>query len=543
MGCALLVIEYFILDLLIVATFLACIGRLRRRWLRTVLWLTMAAVILLSYTALTVVVVLLHDEKVVSIGWIWWMLILDVIFLVGCIWLAYLGLRRDKQESAPTVAGTWPRSKLVIAISVVAALNLITYSNIDLSSRLQLEALRGEAGALALSVAPPRIPDRDNAAIVYEQAFEGLLPMKSQGKSLQEKLEQWTNPGETGLDVKDPDLRQFLQDNAGRIALLHKAAAKPGCYFERDYHWPTIYMLLPEISPMRKAAKLLALDARVKAADGDMRGALQNINSMFAISQHIGAEPLLIVMLVSSSVEKIAANTLQDVLANRNLSSEDLPDIRLEDGSSYQKLLERALRMEEALRLTAFCEIGTGKMDLRGLMGEGSECPNGWLVVSLYRGFLLPGDLADHRRLSQQLRELAAKPYYEASSQLKQFNDQWNSKTTGLLTRVLMPALGRAGEVATRADALRQAVKLGLAAEQYHARNDRYPDRVDELAPDFILILPRDPFDGKPMRMERTADGLIFYSVGPDMADNHGDPFDKDQRTGDITFEVSAKQP
>ncbi len=34
--------------------------------------------------------------------------------------------------------------------------------------------------------------------------------------------------------------------------------------------------------------------------------------------------------------------------------------------------------------------------------------------------------------------------------------------------------------------------------------------------------VPADPFDGKPLRCKRTADGLMVYSVGPDGEDNGG---------------------
>ena len=34
--------------------------------------------------------------------------------------------------------------------------------------------------------------------------------------------------------------------------------------------------------------------------------------------------------------------------------------------------------------------------------------------------------------------------------------------------------------------------------------------------------MPLDPYDGKPLRYRRVADGVIVYSVGPDGSDNGG---------------------
>ena len=83
------------------------------------------------------------------------------------------GLRRQS-EPALIRAGSWPRGRLAIALSVVVALHLMTFWNLDLAARQQLASLRIEAGALALWVAPPRVPDRDNAMVLYQKAFETM---------------------------------------------------------------------------------------------------------------------------------------------------------------------------------------------------------------------------------------------------------------------------------------------------------------------------------------------------------------------------------
>ena len=79
---------------------------------------------------------------------------------------------------------------------------------------------------------------------------------------------------------------------------------------------------------------------------------------------------------------------------------------------------------------------------------------------------------------------------------------------------------------------------MGVALYIYRARNGRFPETLDDLVPDFISAVPRDPFDGQPMKLKRTEHGLIVYSIGPDMIDNGGAPFDPRSKTGDITFTV-----
>jgi hypothetical protein len=40
--------------------------------------------------------------------------------------------------------------------------------------------------------------------------------------------------------------------------------------------------------------------------------------------------------------------------------------------------------------------------------------------------------------------------------------------------------------------------------------------------PDYLKAVPNDPYDGKPLRYKRVADGVLVYSVGPDRQDHGG---------------------
>ena len=87
-------------------------------------------------------------------------------------------------------------------------------------------------------------------------------------------------------------------------------------------------------------------------------------------------------------------------------------------------------------------------------------------------------------------------------------------------------------------DARLRTARLALAAARYRAEKGELPQNLDELVPDYIPILPRDPFDGKPMKYRITDDGAVIYSIGRDDQDDNGAPWDKDAQVGDITFEL-----
>jgi hypothetical protein len=63
-----------------------------------------------------------------------------------------------------------------------------------------------------------------------------------------------------------------------------------------------------------------------------------------------------------------------------------------------------------------------------------------------------------------------------------------------------------------------------VAAERYRLKHEKtWPGGLDDLVKDGLLKeVPKDPYDGKPLRFKRTPTGVIVYSVGPDMIDNGG---------------------
>jgi hypothetical protein len=560
MGYALLWIENLAVSLLLVATVFSFVGRLRRRWLRDVLWMPVPVVLFLWYAFLVCVTAACAflSHTTLPATWFGAAVALAISFLVGAVWLKRRGLRRVDDGTAPTVAGSWPCGKLAIALGVAVALHLMTFWNLDLAVRQQAENLRAEAGALALSVAPPRIPDCDNAAILYEQTYEALLPLESDKQPA--LVDKFGDPAERNFDPKNAELRKLLKDYSSVLRILREAASKPNCYFERDYHWPSITTMLPEVRHLRVAATMLALDARVQAGDGNVRAAIEDINAMFAMSQHVKTDAFLVCVLASFGIEQQATAAFQSLLLSSKLSEDNLGLLRSAVVPSHQRLVEYALRGEEACRLTTFCEVGRGELtcsfasicwgDTRSAPASDTEFAD--ILGSLYRVFMFANDLAEHRRLSQQMRAIAEKPHYQAAAQWEDFDAQLsNGKITGLLTRVLLPATRLCCMAGAQADARYRAFQLGLAAEKYRLRNRRLPTRLEDLTPDFIPVVPLDPFDGKPMRMKRTDHSLIVYSIGPDGIDNGGTPIDLKKptrgritdQTGDIIFEVPDRKP
>ena len=539
MGYILLCVENLAVSLLLLATLEACLGHWQRRRLRVIEVVLDALVVLALYLGLTCLLGWLKFAMSLPISWFYPLAALTVCYMVGVGWIMIAGWRQSEGGLSGPRCALWPRSRLAIALAVAAALHLMTFWNLDLAMWQRLETLRAEAGALALSVAPPRIPDRDNAALVYQQAFAkmGDSPWP---KVYDEKWYKWLQPGDTGFDSKDAELRDFLNRQAATLALLREAGNKPGCYFECDYSRPSFeWSPLTEWQKLGGAARLLALDARCKAADHDLHGALVDCRAILAMAEHTSSDPGLISLLVAVAVDMNGMPTLQDVLASAPASAEDIGALEFSCNFSYQRAFQRALRMEEACGQAWFYDVATEKISLLPVAassrGERFSCPSTLVAAPLYRLFLMEDDQEAYSRFMKQCQQLASQPYFQSKA------DWEGLKTTGILTRLLLPGSNlycQCSERMTQADAQRSLLRLALATYRFQAVHGRLPNNTEELMPEFIPVVPQDPFDGKPLRMKKTDGGVVLYSIGPDMTDDDGAVFDPLTKKGDITFAI-----
>ncbi len=537
MGYFFLWIESLIAGLLLAATLIACIGRVQRRWVRLVLIALTILAPLTIYLALAIGTGILQIMYRVPGARFVPMVLLTGAFAVGAIWLRGNGLRQGKEDPTRPRAAQWPRGKLVVALGVALGLHLMTFGNMDQAIRRDVAKLRVEAGSLALSVAPVQVPDADNAAVPYHQAFELMGSNEQWNESWKD---EW-NTSSTEFDARDVGLREFLGRHVSTLALLRRAAAKPGCYFDRDYSRPSISMLLPEVPRLRAGARLLAANARCKAADGDLRGAMEDTNAMFSIAEHTAGDPSPVMQLVAIAIDQIAVETLEAALASGTATAEDLAGANIHEHVSYRKQLEKALRTEEAFWLSILCQMSSSDEPMWSL--ESSR--NVWLpfqtpgvLVPPYRVFLLKDDVATYRRNVDHLEVLIGKPYYEAKEDWEAVEKQLRSLPQGIVTRIAFPAISRCAQVCARGDAQRGLARVGLAMCRHQAAKQAFPGKLQELVPEFIPAVPRDPFDGEPLRLKSTEQDLIIYSVGPNGEDDDGVPFGEEEETGDITFRL-----
>jgi hypothetical protein len=305
-------------------------------------------------------------------------------------------------------------------------------------------------------------------------------------------------------------------------------------------------MMLPELADFRQGARVLALSAMVNASDGDAKTGLADVAAICGMARHLRRDPMLISSLVARALQDIAARALEKVLAISSPARADLDALDLDSGASYRRVLQRALRMEEAMTVAFFgtlAEKDTGPMmeRINGQLIEPSDAPLLLRLASpVLRVFLLESDLDDYRRIMEKCRRSAAYTYARGMNVWQKLDeiDEDQMRGVGVVTRMVAPVYSRARKSLAGGDAVVRLSTLAVAMAKHRAKTGQYPGSLAELGQDLIPAVPLDPFDGKPLRMKVQADAILLYSVGPDGKDDGGK---REETPGQIAKDITIR--
>ena len=91
-----------------------------------------------------------------------------------------------------------------------------------------------------------------------------------------------------------------------------------------------------------------------------------------------------------------------------------------------------------------------------------------------------------------------------------------------VLGSLLLPAISAASVAEDRTNLDRQLMQTAAALAVFKQKNDTYPASLAELTPKLLDDVPMDMLTGKPLTYQRTADGYVLYSMGPNGKDEEG---------------------
>ncbi len=453
------------------------------------------------------------DLFVYSLSWL-------LVYLVAATLLLWRAFRRPAAGMSRTAAG-WPRGKLGLGLGgAVLALGL-TFWNLDLAARADLAVARQEAGEVLLTLSPPLGSDSDRAARLFVEA----------GKDLEPPGDPWHTAVEPRRPIAwqeepawtDPCVVNLVSRQERALALVRRGAAlPPGSLAPRslDLH---AWQGDGSLSAVRRNERvLLGVDARVKAARGNLGRALEDVAALVEMSRHASG---MMAAPETLGTQVQAWRTLEDALRLAPARG-PVPDVPLPEGVSPLRTLHREMAVFGMIWPALLSEDPLRIPEIRQGVGVWSEPPLAWVVETVVtpgcRVLLTPAELAYSRRRWDAYRRVLQGPPEGTPGDWAAVRTLIDAGPMGLFSAVsVRPKEQMLLRGAEDLAALEQLARAGLAAARYRAKHGRYPEHLEQLVPAFLPAMPADPRNGQALRLRHFPEVTVLYTLknNPELAD------------------------
>ncbi|MBI3910371.1 MAG: hypothetical protein HY320_05490 [Armatimonadetes bacterium] len=382
-----------------------------------------------------------------------------------------------------------------------------------------------------LRTSPP--PAAQNAAPLYQRLTQLLKE-----RPLDQKAYSLTYSIGTRYALTEEEIgtvRRLLAERRDVMDLVHQAAARPRCDFQRDWSkgWSVIF---PNYSSLRLTALLLRAESYLLAKDGRYREAVANQVRGFRIAEHAASDPILMGYLTGLECRAVTRSGLEEILYLAGPNAEVAESVRraiLAHPSRFD--LRRALAGDVALALApstvdllrregpkALAELagppaaGSGSNSLPALRDLSPGEKRIWLQ-------LVDACEADYLRRMRLFIINLGKPAAKRAALAKRLYpvcEKPPHNPVHSLSILLVPVLERTILPGDRTRARERVLIAAGSLLAYKARHGTFPARLAQALP----RPPTDPFSGQPLQYRREGKGFVVYSVGPEGKFNGGQP-------------------
>jgi len=401
-------------------------------------------------------------------------------------------------------------------------------------------------------VTPAEIPDPDNAAPIYQAV---ALLLKAEAATEQDSSAEYDNLLDELNDLASrilegkPDAkaeewfiaicqRQVVQE---AMTLHRRGAGRKGCWHDLDWSkGPDLQ--LPHLGDYMRLSRILCTRARVRAANGNVQEAWDDVVTSLRFANALRREPILVNQLVRAAQFNYSVNVTRFVA-----------EIGPPDDHHYKEIAELLTNFEDTAPFVLAIDgerlvLGEWAFNLPPadlLVALEEEGPNNVAVRIVFRVFhplIRLYNHAAHLTVMHAFAKNAAAPY--SPSDAKPGGQLLNDVPPYcILTRTIAPDLSNMKRKYLSMIAQARVTRAGLALLK-HARNgNAYPEDLAALRADNLV----DPFGGKILRYRTTGSGFVTYSVGENLTDDGGTP-PKEKRvvgsvlSGDIAWEYRGEE-
>ena len=365
----------------------------------------------------------------------------------------------------------------------------------------------------------PQVSDEENALTLYEDAAPAFDVEDEFLESIRTDI---------GEPFEDPEaVEELLKRFESPLAKMAEGARRERCIFPRP---DSVDAVIPTVTGFLTAGQLWKAEVKLALERGELDRAERKTRNLFLLGQSVVSEPeTLIQYLVGHAVLALGFHSMEQVIEHPDVTPETLKEMR--------HLLAMEDLLNEALSQAMKAEYNFFNIAMKSLtdMPEqefGSDVIFDHVFARFFPGFFLKPN-ATRAVFAEYFRTSVSnvgKPYSDMTfgqaeqilsevEHVRRFPPPPNFGGI-LLMRILLPAVDgvllRYSELLGHSRALKTLIALRL----YEKEHEELPSTLSGLLPGFLLEVPRDPFDGQPLRYD--PERRIVWSVGEDLVDQNG---------------------
>ncbi len=324
----------------------------------------------------------------------------------------------------------------------------------------------------------------------------------------------------------------WLDEQQVPLAHLHAGAQLERCYFPlivEDDKAGLLLVAMPHTMALRSVPKTLRIRAMLHLGEGDRQAAWEDIHTALAVSKHTAEQPSLVASLVAIAMQEHALLGLAAILHHGEYTPEELHQIEREfDRLAPLKPMAEEFDGTERLTMLSVIQSLVAEEFSREQLKQGRFPGLDWNVPFVwfnddFNRFVTVAEMPAGDERNKEMRQLEAA--IEQRNAAAKRTGGWiasvvSSRARGELmaahlSDLLRPALPAALQAEQRNHMRVQVVRTAIALARYRADQGAYPASLRELAPTFLNEIPADSFADRPLQYQRTEEGYMLYSVGP----------------------------
>jgi len=421
---------------------------------------------------------------------------------------------------------------------------------------------------LATLEAKRKIPDEENAAVIYNQLLADYNENTFEPNCLDNK-DIDCETLKTYWHSKDyPEVAKWIRSYRETINKLMRASKFEKCKFDATSKTPFLFDM-ERPGAFRRWAKLLSRASNNDIAEGRSRQGLDKIYCTLRMGKHLCQQPSLIEILSGMAIKNIAIERFKNFAITGDVNKKQLDTIEgFIEGVRYdwQSDLPRVLDYEKLVfknMLGLFYEVNTkGQIRftrdytraVRNLFSD--EFPNKIppqnyfqrkliKASSIIYWFFVPATPQEFSKIidaAYQKNYETTGPNFDwnkGANEFSLFTFKLNYKYfVERLSYILEPAYYKIHDLYLRGDSFKKGALLLIAMRRYKDKNGVWPENLNEIKSltkeeNFI-----DSANGQSFVYKLTDDSFTLYSKGENGIDNGGQQYsyDKDKKNDDINI-------